>query len=308
MDVSGEEQWIREFDLIPKKILYFNNVTISLQEKKIKKQSSILFETYCSMRKKSFEQREKKLEKQGMPLKGTYEYLRELMGRPLLVEKDSHQLQDWNQDVVTYLTLANVIMRAKDGFFSLLRENAPQFYWGEEKQFRDIWSGKMKTEFVKKNVAWKKQREWDYVQGMQWMGKSVKAFDEKKMIDVYHSLQMAVEKMPTADRWVAAFYLLVHRYLQDSHDKINQTLEIEFWNIKDQLSSYLRDHALLFVVRLQIIQKKPLTVTRKDFSYDALRRIFDWEEHQKKWLLIFLKKAIIPQPAMHDVIYLYFLE
>lgn len=106
------------------------------------------------------------------------------------------------------------------------------------------------------------------------------------------------------ERFVAQFYFQVLQFMEETHKEIQGILLEQFKTSSTQLPRYLKDHALLFVFRLEKILGKEITVKAQDIDNPKLKNIFQFE---KKIPAMLLYKAIAPlmNPRMDilDIVY-----
>ena len=79
-------------------------------------------------------------------------------------------------------------------------------------------------------------------------------YDNHNFHMAYHFIQASIEtldKLP--EKFIAKFFFAVFEFIHEPHTKARGLILQEFKELKGKLPSYLNDHCLLFINRLQVI-------------------------------------------------------
>ncbi|MEE2745096.1 MAG: hypothetical protein VYD54_14380, partial [Bdellovibrionota bacterium] len=246
-DLCGQDLYTKEYKLKENKILYFNN--ISLEEEEDLYYIPFGMKSFCEMREKSAEKiisnfLKSKAEKTSLNLL-------QLMSTPLEQKKE---IKDWNLSPINHSSISCSTFNPKSGESLFIPGPSPKYLRSSVTSFENIWE-RIKQKPIKipqnKKIEFTSGR---LHQGMREMMMAQTAYDKHDYHMAYHYIQASIEtlyKLP--ERYISKFFFAVFEFIHEPHRKARGLILQEFKDLRDKLPTYLNDHCLLFINRLQVL-------------------------------------------------------
>ena len=300
-DLMGKENYINEHHVDSKSVHYFCN---HLENPSLNQADFIPygFDQYNKMRT---EVALKKIQKFETIKDKNDEELIKLMATPFDQKKSKENLRSFNLDNITLSSLSVMTLNptAQTAFY--IDGDAPKIYQDNLIKLEKAFSA---PEFL--NVKAKKNQKIvsnDYQLGLSALMKAQKGFDVKDAQIIYHELQIAIDHLSDfPEKKIAEFYFLIAQYMYETHSKVQSHILHEFKNFEDKLPTYLNDHCLLFISRLERILKLQPTLEDDKINHLRLKEIRNLERKIPDNLLhLTTKSMIFPRIDILDVIYLH---
>ncbi len=292
-DLMGKELVKKEFTLESNEVLYFNNMPLSNEIN----QNSMLpygMANYCQMRENSAQIIKTKISQSNNICQETM--LKEIAAINSSKGDDSSK---WNLSPTTPSSLTVATLVPTQGSSSYIPGMAPKFFNNKISRIDEIWEGpKQQTTLTTTTID---QR---YIQGVRKLSQAQAAFDLGDIQETYHLSQMGIALLKNyPEATIGMFFFLVYQFIHESNKKCQEHLLAEFKKIRDKLPKYLRDHASLFIMRLQIITTNESEISENDIENVNLKRVLKLEQKIPKRLLRkSVSKTLTPRYELLDVI------
>lgn len=298
-DICGNQLQYNVFHLDEKnKYYYFNNQVID----KNFDQSLILpygITAYNQMREISANKKILKLKK----LKSrTCLTILKKIATPLAQAND--KIKDWNLDCLTPSSLQVVTMApSRQECFNIMGM-APKVYQNQIAHFDQVWDRvSLKTINTKGQI-----KHQQYQLGLRELILAQSEFDKGDRHQCFHHIQLSITYLKNyPEENIAKFYFLILQFINENHKKLLSSIFVQFQALEGQLPTYLNDHCLLFINRLERILNydQKVDYTAK-ITHQQLKATF--EREQKIPIIILhkiLKISIKIQIGVLDIIYLH---
>ena len=297
-DIKGSEVYSERFDLKENKFLYFNNRPL------ISQKSDIDLQPYgnkeqCLMRKDFIFKRMEKFNFQAKDIQ------KELLATLTSIQsKKGPSAKDWKLSPLTPSSIQALTFHSKLNQSYYIAGTTPKFYRDEVVKFSNMNNGN-DTEILKTKPIYKVDGK--YSKGIQSIAKAQSSMDNGNTEKAYHELQLAIlflEDYP--EYYIAQFYFIVWQYIHESSDKDLSFLYNQFNDLENKLPSYLNDHRILFISRLNKILSFGEDITlKKKIKHPKLVEIYEKENKMKGIAIKLLRKLIVPRIEILDIIYIY---
>lgn len=295
-DIKGSEVYQQKFEMSEHKYLYFNNRPL------IKNTDGEDLQPYgnldqCLMRKQVIKE---KMAKFNYDAKDTsLEVLTTIAGIKAKKEKTA---KNWKLSPMTPSSIQAVTFNNKTFESLFIPGPAPKILTDKYIKFNDVFSS------INQTIKSKKQKiDAKYIKGQQFLAKSQSDMDNGHVESAYHSLQMAIEYFKGfPEEFIAQFFFQIWQYIHESSNKDLGYIYHELVALEGKLPSYLNDHRLLFILRLN----KILDFGNDDSLLDKiqnhnLKNIFIKEYKMKPMAIKMIRSFIIPRIEILDIIYIY---
>jgi hypothetical protein len=289
VDIMGDRIHANRHQIEPGKVLYLCN---HLEDPKLNQRDYLPtgIDDYNHMRS---EKVKRKLSKQKIDHAET---LIKVMATPL------QEKRKWQADPITPSSLQSVVMVPTTGEALFIPDEGPKFFRQQWIEIKEIWTNSGPIEQVHKSRA--KATDENFYQGQRHMMLAQVGHDSGESHLVYHHLQMAIHFLKDFPEVVIArFFLAVFQYMHEPHIKMRELLIQDFRDLSPKLPPYLSDQALLFIVRLEHVLNRPMTVNTADIERKELRSIAEFEKKIKPWALDKLRGLMNPRIEILDIIY-----
>ncbi|MEC8623550.1 MAG: hypothetical protein VXY34_01925 [Bdellovibrionota bacterium] len=302
VDLRGEEIFINEFRLEENQILYFNNINLGNHTE----EDDSYFMPYgvpsfCQMRKDTAEEEiqsffETKKEKSSLNLL-------KLLSFP---KNQKTNLKDWKLSPITQSSISCSTFNLNDEESLFIPGPAPKYIRKEISQFKNIWSRKP----LQEKVTLKSDKKLSFItnkyhQGMKELISAQTFYDKHDFHMAYHFIQASIEtldKLP--EKFIAKFFFAVFEFIHEPHTKARGLILQEFKELKGKLPSYLNDHCLLFINRLQVLISGYSSLSPMRINHIGLREVFYFERNIPRILLYkTISPLMRPRIELLDVIY-----
>jgi hypothetical protein len=304
VDICGQELYIKEYKLESNKILYFNN--INLQSGDSTNDHFYMpfgIESFCKMRKTVADKKCAdflKLNKEKTSLN-----LLKLMALP---DDQKTDIKNWNLSPLTPSTLSCSTFNTTTGESLFIPGPSPKYLRSEIIQFDKIWERGMNQSLIKLPPS----KELDFIsdqyhQGMREMILAQVSYDKHDYHMAYHYIQASIETLQgLPEKFISKFYFAVFEFIHEPHPKARGIILQEFKDLKDKLPTYLNDHCLLFINRLQILTSGIPSLSPMQIKNRALREVFYFERNIPKAIFFrTISPFIKPRIEILDVVYGY---
>lgn len=300
-DLSGSTPFINQLTIPDEGILYFCN---HLEDKSLNQRQFLPlgFDQYNLMRESSATKKISNFFKKHKNRPTELELI-QLMSTPLEQKiKNLSDMKNYELDNLTASSLSVMTMNptAKRAYY--LGGPAPKVFRNNIFEITSSFERAQKNE-----VKIKKAQDFDqeYYLGLHSIMEAQKGFDAHNSVEIYHHLQMAIDHLEHyPEKKIAEFYFLIAQYLYESHTQVLANLLSEFKKFEDHLPTYLNDHCLMFIGRLERILKMPVTLEEDKIETQKLREIYQRELKIPRPIFHTASKGmIIPRIDILDVIY-----
>lgn len=301
VDLMGKEIYANEFSLGDKEILYFCN---HLENKNISQLEMLPtgFHDYNLMRENIAQKKIKQFIKHKNK---TDQDLIRMMGTPYEQKiKMKGHYEDYCMDNLTPSSLNAMTLNPTSGTSIVIDGPAPKLYRNNLISITDCFGTPTQQKLTDKKHGGSSD---NYYQGLSSLMKAQKGFDQNNSQVVYHNLQFAIDHLENyAEMGISHFYFLIAQYMFETHPKVLMSLLHDFKKLEGHLPSYLNDHCLLFIGRLERILKVAQTMEEDKIIHPKLRSIYNLELKIPRVLFHSTTKVmIIPRIDILDIIYLY---
>jgi hypothetical protein len=299
-DIKGSEVYTEKFDLRENKFLYFNNRPLLSQKSDIDLQPYGNKEQ-CLMRKDFIFNRMKNFNFESSDIQE--ELLKTLTS---VKSKKSKDAKNWKLSPLTPSSIQALTFHSKLNQSYYIPGKAPKFFRNEFVKFSNI-NDELTFELIKVKSAKKASKKDTYSIGVELIAKAQSSMDKGDTEKAYHELQMSIiylEGYP--EYYISKFYFLVWQYIHESSNKDLSFLYNEFNELKDKLPSYLNDHRILFISRLnKILAFGDDSELRAQIKHPKLLEIYEKEIKMKSVALKMLRRFIVPRIEILDIVYVY---
>ncbi len=210
-------------------------------------------------------------------------------------------------DCTTPSSLTIGVANALNGEYHYIPTPAPKVMLHESTKLKGIWSKEKVQIHQEKN----KPSSYDlhYHKSMKHFMLAQVAFDQKNKNDCLHHIQMAENLLLKNNQYsLCRLYNLTFQYLFTKRKEQKEILLLEFIQLHKAISDPWCDHVILFIMRLEKILDKSVTVSAEQIKMPYLKKVFLFEYQLRPMILNLLKKMIIPRIDIADIIYLYYKE
>ncbi len=295
IDISGKELYQKEYKVKRKDLIYFNNVPM----KKTEKCLPIGIDNYCSMRKITADNKKQQLLKRKKDSYSEMDLIK-FLGRPIISKNKT--AKKWNLSLCTPTSLQIAVMNSDQGSVLWIPGSAPKLLQDQVQKVENIWE-KYQSKIIKSGLT---KIDNKYTLGMNSLSKACESISNHQDLDLLHQLQLSMHYFKgTPEELIAKFFYLTVRYLRNSEEKKLRHLLDEFHQLKNRLPHYLRDHALLFIGRIELSLNLTPSPTYNEIKNPQLKKLWKFEKDLPPLALKFLKKLTFPRIDILDVIYTY---
>lgn len=276
-EMNGEEFCYNQHQIEPGKLLFFCNQRedLSMENKEVLPYG---FTAYNKMR---LDMQSKKSTKFTKAIKNKWSAEKLLRYMGTADEQRKVKSTQWQADPMTPATLQNIVMIPKTGEALFIPGSAPKFFNGEVGHLKGAFE---KAELSLASVRGKANDKF-YQKGVTHYMQAQVAQDLKNPHQVYHHLQMAIEYFENNPyQVIAKFFFHVFQYMYEDHNKVLSQLLLDFKSLEEKLPSYLKDHCLLFIARLEKILKGKTSIGIDEIHHPSLQKIFEFETKMPRLL------------------------
>tara|TARA_B100001971_G_C18268036_1_gene596535 strand:- start:111108 stop:112694 length:1587 start_codon:yes stop_codon:yes gene_type:complete len=289
LDVKGNEIYQEKFEMKEHNFLYFNNRPL-LKNNETDKLQPYGNLNQCSLRRESINRKLKNKNFKVLDTKSS------LIATTTIEKRDK-----WFFDVITPSSIQAISMDAINKTCHIIPGKAPKYYRGELIEYKNIFD-KLEINTISEKV----DIDQDLISGQERLANFQSHLDGGKIEQAYHEIQMSYEYLKkTEHAYVVKFYILVLQYIYESNKKDLAYLYTDFKELEGKLPTYLNDHRLLFMMRLEKLLGHPILTNSKEIKNENLKNLYDKERKLKKPALIILKKLIFPRVEILDILYGY---
>lgn len=290
LDVKGTEIHQEKFDIRDHDYLYFNNRPI-LKDANTDKLQPYGNLNQCTMRRKSLIQK----------IKG--ENLSALNGNDIIkiIATYPKKNSPWKLDLITPSSIQVMSFDYHTNKCFTISGQAPKFYTGKTIEFSDLFED-VKLNEIKEKIKVDK----GIFKGFQKLSLFQSALDSGDTELAYHHIQMCYEYLKdTETAPIIRFYILVIQYIYESSKKDLAYLYNDFKELDGKLPSYLNDHKILFMMRLEKLLGHPVVSESNNINNKNLKKLYDKERKLKSQAILMLKRLIFPRVEVLDILYGY---
>jgi hypothetical protein len=290
IDVKGTEIHQEKFDIRDHDYLYFNNRPI-LKDNNTDKLQPYGNLNQCTMRRKSLMT---KIKGHDLSSLDSSEVLKIISSYP---EKN----KPWKLDLITPSSIQVLSFDYKNNECHTIKGQAPKFYNGKLIKFTQLFDD-VSINLIKDKSKLNKST---YI-GLQKLSLFQSALDSGDTELAYHHIQMCYEYLKHSETApIIRFYILVIQYIYESNKKDLAYLYNDFKELEGKLPSYLNDHNILFLMRLEKLLGHPVVADSQKINNKNLRILFDKEKKLKSQAILILKRLIFPRVEILDILYGY---
>lgn len=269
VDISGDEINYNVDKIIPKKIFYYNNLP---ENKKIDLSNTLPYgmKQYCKLRSKSANKKIKNINK-----KKTINQLNFL--KFMSVPEYGHDLnsESWTLEPINHCSVGAYTLDAINGRSLSVSGPAPKFFNGNYCEFTNIWKSPLQKLRKTKTKATPPQ----YYLGMRSLALAQVAIDSKEIVEAYHNLQVSINQLKGYyEQNIAKFYFDVLQYIHEPNTDLRFRMLNKFRELENNLPTYLNDHCLLFISRLEVILRGESFISSEQVQHTKLKNILTIEK------------------------------
>lgn len=295
-DIKGSEVYQQRFEIKDHKYLYFNNRPI-IKDAENDKLQPFGNQNQCLMRRQVIKKRMEKFNYKAKDI--SLEVLKTL---GTIEPKKQNHAKEWNLSPVTPSALQTLTFDNKDLNSYAIIGDTPKMYQGEYIKFTNLFS---KCE--QKTITKKVKNDPFFIKGQQSLAKAQSDMDNGHIERAYHNLQMAIEYFENyPEKYVAQFFFFCWQYIHEPSNKDLGYIYHDFKSLEGKLPSYLNDHRILFLQRLNKIlsfgEDKELI---KRIKNPQLKNVYIKEGKMKPMALKVLRRFIVPRIEILDIVYIY---
>lgn len=295
-DIKGSEVYQQKFEMSEHKYLYFNNRPL------IKNTDGEDLQPFgnldqCLMRKQVVKEKMTKFKHDAKDI--SLEVLKTL---GTIQAKKSKDAKAWKLSPITPSSVQLTVFNNKSLTSLSVTGVAPKLFTGNYLEIKNLFGP---IEQVEKNK--KIKSDINFISGQRCLAKSQSDMDNGHVESAYHNLQMAIEYFKGyPEEYIAQFFFQVWQYIHEASNKDLSYIYHELIALEDKLPSYLNDHRILFILRLN----KILGFGSDNNLYDQisnarLKNVYLKENKMKPVALKFIRSFIIPRIEILDIIYIY---
>ncbi len=295
VDISGDKIDYNVDKVISKKIFYYNNLP---ENKNINLSNTLPYgmNQYCKLRSKSANKKIKKINK-----KKTINQLNLLKFMSIPEHGQDINSQSWALEPINHCSVGAYTLDAVNGRSLSVSGPAPKYFNGEYSEFTNIWENPL----VKLRKTKTKITPSRYYLGMRSLALAQVAIDSKEIVNAYHNLQISMNQLEGYyELNIAKFYFAVLQYIHEPNTELRFRMLNKFRELEDNLPSYLNDHCLLFISRLEVILRGESFISPEQVQHKKLQNILQIE---KKIPSSIMHKAtakfIMPRIEFLDIYY-----
>jgi hypothetical protein len=280
VDILGDEFYYDIQQIAEGDVLYFNNFLLEKPEN----EEDILpfgFHQYCEMREKSFY---KKMDQvKFLENEITAESLIKLMSTPLKYNKKDPWICDFTTP--SSLQISCLIPETDECLF--MPGNAPKLFNGEVIHIESCFDRPKRS---LKKIRGKKVED-SYQKGLSHLMQAQVHHDKNDVHLTYHHIQLAIHYFKDHQYYsICLFYFYAFQYIHERNNKNLSEILLGFKNLakSKKLPTYLNDHCLLFMARLEKMRSGSSSINIEEIKHRALQRVFEFEQK-------------LPQALFHQV-------
>ncbi len=295
-DIKGSEVYQQKFEMSEHKYLYFNNRPL------IKNADGEDLQPFgnldqCLMRRQIVKERIKKFNHEA---KDTSLEVLKTIGT--LKPKIADTAKDWKLPPITPSSIQCITFNNKTFESYIIPGVAPKIFTKDYIKITNLFDNISQTQKSKKQKL-----DPNYLKGQQFLARSQSDMDNGHIESAYHSLQMAIEYFKGyPEEYIAQFFFQVWQYIHEASNKDLGYIYHEFIALEGKLPSYLNDHRLLFILRLnKILGFGHDDSLLEKIQNDKLKNIYIKESKMKPMAIKFIRSFIIPRIEILDFIYIY---
>ena len=301
VDLLGEKFEHQLYELKENQILSFNNLLINKRypQKKILPYN---FYHYCKMRENCDNKKIKKILKEKDL---TENNLLKKITTPL--SQEDKPFEKWEADSATPITVGALTLNPTKQSSLYIPGPAPKYYSGQMVSLTQTKKGIRQHTIINEDPS---LLSTSWTEGMKRLILAMQAYQKKEIHLTYHHAQMACDYLEgTTEQKLAKLYLAFYRFLNEEDKTLREDILNDLLNLKDDLPTYLKDHCLLFIWRLERLLDKKIKVTKDDIESPVLKKIWEFENKIPKLLHYKVTAPFIqPRPDILDVVYAFLLH
>ena len=270
VDLLGDEFYYDIQNIGPGEVLYFNNFLLEKPEN----EEDILpfgFNQYCEMREKSFYTKMDQFK--FLESEISAENLIKLMSTPLNFNKKDL----WTCDFTTPSSLQISCLIPETNECLFVPGTAPKLFDGEVIHVKSLFD---RPKAAMKKIRGKKTDQ-GYQKGLYHLMQAQVHHDKNDSHLTYHHIQLAIHFFKDHQYFdICLFYFYTFQYIHEKNTKNLSEILLGFKNLaKDKkLPTYLNDHCLLFMARLEKIRSGNTSINIEQIKHRALQRVFEFEQ------------------------------
>ncbi len=292
-DLLGDHLSYHEDGLTKGKVLYFNN---SLEDKDSVQGQFLPYgvEEFNQMRKKMAH---KKILKLQHSKNITDVKLLKAMTTPI----DQREFKDSESkmDCITPFSLGAYCMNASQGRLQLIPGPAPKYYQGVHHSFLNLWTAP-EVQYSEKEIVPHPL----HTSMHHYMLAQTNA-DLRKFEQTYHHLQMCIDHAAGyPEAYWAEFYFHVYQFHHEPDHDLYPAILQSMRHLIPHLPEVLKEHALLYIMRLERLTNLPISITLEEIKDPNLRRIMTTELNIPTSILkMVLDTNVRPRLDFLDIMY-----
>jgi hypothetical protein len=292
IDIRGTDFYQQRYHLRDHTYLYFNNLPV------LKDPNSELLQPFghkaqCLMRHKVVQQRIQKLGQKNKTLEESFKLLTRLEPTD----------QQWYLSPSTLSSIQAVGFNYKENRALELSGESPKTI---QSNHLYQWENLFDSPSVSESFNDYFQETSNFQHAYKKWAKAQSFFDLNQIEKAYHEIQMCIslfKGFPEAD--IAQFYFYVWQYIYLINEKELSYLYEGFRSLKGKLPSYLNDHRLLFIFRIEKLLNFPLEEFEDKIKHPQLKSLYLKEKNLSAMSIKLMRKLIYPRMEILDIIYLF---
>jgi|LULL01.1.fsa_nt_gb predicted choloylglycine hydrolase len=296
IDIQGNEVFQEKFDLTDHNYLYFNNRPL------LKQNELESIQPYGNIHQCQMRRTEVKNQFHGFHSQTSDDLMMDTI-KILGKQKKSKNktAKNWNLSALTpsSIQLCSFELSKKSSLF--VCGNTPKYFEGHYVHFAKIFQDFQMHEHTKKT-----KRKSNYIIGQRKLATYQSLLDLGNITEAYHEIQMAIEYLSNySEVYIAKFFFLITQYIYETDKRELTYLHQQLDALKDKLPSYLEDHRILFLMRLERLIGQKVNSQIDKIQHDKLKQLYRHEIKLNAIALKALRSLIFPRIEIVDIIYAY---
>lgn len=297
-DIKGSEVYREKYNLREHKFLYFNNRPL------LSRKEDLDLQPYgnkdqCLMRKNVIFNRMKRFNYESSDIQ------KELLSTLTSVQsKKANHAKNWQMSPLTPSSIQALTFHNKLNESYYIPGSTPKFYRENIVKFKKL-NHQIEHEVIKTKML--NKADSNYSKGVQLIAMAQSSMDNGNTEKAYHELQLSILFLRGyPEFYISTFYFLVWQYIHETSNKDLSFLYNEFKQLEGKLPTYLNDHRILFIARLnKILSFGVDSSLRAQISHPKLKEVYDKEIKIKSVALKLMRRFIVPRIEILDIVYIY---
>lgn len=294
IDICGRDLHHEKFELKDHKYLYFNNRPLLKRSEDLQPFGN---KNQCIMRAEVVKERIKdvKLSKDTDLLTLGLE----ILGAPSA--KKNISFKDWKLSPVTPSSLQLYSFHNTKNEALFVPGATAKYFNGEYLELKNLF-----TSSTTQSIHGEVKELSNFQIGIDFLTKFQTSIDRGDTVVAYHTIQMAIKYLKeTPEGEIAKFYFCITQYIFENDKRDLAYLYKDLKKLKNKLPSYLEDHRLLFLMRLEKILNYTIENQEKKISNKNLATLYKKELLKNSIAVKSLRHLIFPRIDVLDIIYAY---